>query len=135
MWARTGAGRTLRRVKSGPDFVGGYRGHHVEFDAKEFAGPSIPIEKSFTWHQVEKLRQSERAGNVAGFMLLAKRPMMAYWLRASLVLQLLDRLRFNRLPFKSLNLAWLDEHALKLGQVTPFGTFDWAALLVPDQAS
>jgi penicillin-binding protein-related factor A (putative recombinase) len=133
MWARTGAGRTIRRVKSGPDFVGGFGGRHVEFDAKEFMGASIPLEKSFTLHQVEKLRQAERSGSLAGFMILAKRTMTAYWLLASQVLRLLDLLRFNQLPCKSLNLAWLDEHAKTLGQVSPVGIFDWAAVLVPEE--
>lgn len=64
--------RKMRRVPSDVDFAGGGKcssGHFaICFDAKESAGMRIPL-ANFKEHQIRRLLQSARCGNIAGFMI------------------------------------------------------------------
>lgn len=123
--------RPLKRIKSPFDFTGCVRGRSVSFDAKEFSGSNIPL-LNLKEHQTLNLCYLERAGAVAGFMVRAKRTNQVFWLKASQVLALHEALRLRQSIPKSLNLAWLNEHAVTIGVAAAHHTLDWAAVLAPE---
>lgn len=123
--ARTADGKPLKREKTDCDFKGHARGFGVAFDAKEFSGASIPL-TNFKPHQVLRLFTFARTGGCAGFMIWAKRIDSIFWIeaRAFNPVYLLGQLR-------SLNLAWLKEHATLICQSTTGALIDWASVLFP----
>jgi penicillin-binding protein-related factor A (putative recombinase) len=125
-------GAPLLRVKSAPDYVGGILGYHIEFDAKEFAGPSISIE-NFKEHQVDNLYASERAGNIAGFMVLEKRTSNVYWVSAGWARAWRDNVRMNRFGVaKSLNFSKVADARIRLlCQVERNSVAHYAPALIP----
>jgi penicillin-binding protein-related factor A (putative recombinase) len=125
-------GAPLLRVKSAPDYLGGLLGYHLEFDAKEFAGPSISIE-NFKEHQVDNLYSSERAGNIAGFMVLEKRTSNVYWVSASWARAWRDNVRMNRSGVaKSLNFSKVADARIRLlCQVERTSLAHYAPALIP----
>lgn len=123
--ARTADGKPLRREKTDCDFKGHARGFGIAFDAKEFAGPSLPI-ANFKPHQVLRLFTFARTGGTAGFMRWAKRIDSIFWIEAA---------AFNLIylggKLKSLNLAWLKEHAILICSCTTGALIDWVSVLFP----
>lgn len=131
--ARTAKGQPLLRVKSGPDYVGGIAGFHVEFDAKEFAGASIPFTQ-FTPHQIQMLYDSHCAGNIAGFMVLEKRTLNVYWLRADFVQAWSLQIRRNEPGVRrSINFSTIttDERVRLVAPLTSIHCH-YAPVLIPD---
>jgi penicillin-binding protein-related factor A (putative recombinase) len=124
-------GLPLLRVKSGPDYLGGIGSLHVEFDAKEFSEASIPV-KQFTEHQVQKLYDAERAGAIAGFMVLEKRTSNVYWVTAQYTREWLDQARMRRDVAKSLNFSKIvDERVRLVCQVERDSMAHYAPALIP----
>lgn len=132
--AVTGLGRHLLRVKTPWDFHGHVGGRAVAFDAKEFAGASLPIHTNLKHHQALNLWQFARTGGVAGFMIYAVRTGQVWWLDAHRALELVEALRLRRPgALKSLNLAWFDCHALLVAEVNPYAIVDWAPALLGER--
>lgn len=121
--ARTGDGKPLKREKTDCDFKGHARGFGVAFDAKEFAGPSIPL-ANFKPHQVQRLYMFARTGGRAGFIIWAKRIDSVFWIEAQAFSAI-----YHTGHLKSLNLDWLRENALTICQWTTAALIDWAAVL------
>jgi recombination protein U len=126
-------GAPLMRVKSAPDYLGSVLGLHVEFDAKEFAGASISIE-NFKQHQIDHLYQAERAGALAGFMVLEKRTESVYWVAAGYAYEWMDQIRTRRAAVaKSINFAKVqDKRIWFLCRVERNSLAHYAPLLVPN---
>ena len=71
--------RKMQRVKSDVDYVGGGSSFSIVFEAKTSAGTNFPL-ANIEPHQLEKLRQRDRCGILAGAMV-----MMAKYERAFFV--------------------------------------------------
>ena len=133
--ASTGDGRALGRVKSAPDFVGSLRGRGLTFDAKEFAGTSIPYDQfdhDLSAKQIQDLYDAGLGGNLAGYMVLEKRTARVYWVEAAYVHGWSWNVqRGIKGTVKSINFAEVvDERIRLLGECDGF-RFDYAPLLLP----
>lgn len=127
--ARTATGRPLRRAKTMCDYLGHAKGHAVAFDAKEFKEASFPL-RDVQPHQATGLFNFYRTGGLAGFLLWSRRVDTVYWLTAEFMMQL--RLGGN---IKSLNIAWLEQHAKRITERASGATIDWAKVLLPPRAA
>jgi penicillin-binding protein-related factor A (putative recombinase) len=133
--AATGDGRTLKRVKSAPDFVGSLSGRGIVFDAKSFSGASIPydqFDEDRSGKQIEDLHDAWRGGNLAGYMVLEKRTMRVHWVEAEYVY----KWRWNvtrgiKGTAKSINFSEVVDHRIRLLGVCDGFRFDYAPLLIP----
>lgn len=115
--ARTGEGGLLMRMKSAPDYVGSIGPWPVQFDAKEFAGPSIGYD-NFSLKQIADLNASFVGGNrYSGFMVLEKRTMNVWWCQADYIYAWHQRIQRNeRDVVKSINFSRLDFSAPRISQ-------------------
>jgi penicillin-binding protein-related factor A (putative recombinase) len=127
--ARTGDGKPLKRAQTVCDYLGHAYGYGVAFDAKEFNGPSIPLE-NFKVHQVRGLYNYERTRGLAGFLVWSKRADKVYWVCAQFMMILR-----SAGTLKSLNIKWLDEHAVLITEKTTGALVDWARVLLYDKAN
>jgi recombination protein U len=125
--ARTGDGKPLKRQKTICDYMGHAYSLGVAFDAKEFDGPSIPLE-NFKDHQARRLFTFQRTKGLAGFLVWSKRVDEVYWVAADVVLKL--KAGFER---KSISIDWLRQKALLISKGTTGAIIDWARVLIlPD---
>lgn len=127
MKAVTGTGRLMKRIKTSCDYLGTVSGRGVAFDAKEFAGSSIPFSQ-FTAHQVRRLYEYARVKTLAGFMILAKRIDSVFWIDAE-ALSTAFHIGIGR-P-KSFNIDWLKTYAVLICERASQVTIDWARVLIP----
>ena len=124
--ARTADGKPLKRAKTDCDYKGHVRGYGVAFDAKEFAGASIPF-TNFKRHQILRLYEFMRTGGIAGFMVWAKRTDEVFWIPADLLIKVWTH--FDR---KSLPIEWLQTNARLICTLRPGAIIDWAAKIIPE---
>lgn len=111
--AQTLDGRCIQRVKSDVDYGGGGNGRFFKFDAKDTRGKSIPL-ANFKPHQIQNLAQSERCGNLAGFMLRFSDLNRVFFLKASFVEKADDAARFQRGARKSIALAACEQFGFEI---------------------
>jgi penicillin-binding protein-related factor A (putative recombinase) len=126
--ARMGDGRTLKRVQTSSDYRGTLRGLGLAFDAKEFSDDRLSLKK-LPRHQVDSLARFARARGIAGFMVWAKRAGTVYWVPAALMSKVYYE-AFGK-GVKTLNLAWFEEHAVRVAPIPPDDIVDYAAALTP----
>lgn len=124
MKARTGDGKPLKRAQTPCDYLGHAKGYGVAFDAKEFNGASFPL-VNVKPHQATRLNNYFRTGGLSGFLLWAKRTNKIYWINGEFMMILR-----SSGTLRSLNLAWLDQHATLITDKARGATVDWARVLL-----
>jgi penicillin-binding protein-related factor A (putative recombinase) len=138
--AKTAEGGLLVRMKSAPDYVGSLRGRGLVFDAKEFAGASIPyanFDHDGRAKQIRSVYAASRGGALAGYMILEKRTSRVYWVNGDWVMDWSERIRRTPGTPKSINFSKLDfssplvSHSVfLLGECDGY-RFDYAPKLIP----
>lgn len=134
MKARTADGRPLKRQKTSCDYIGTVLGRGVAIDAKEFAGPSIPL-RNFESHQVRRLDLFSRVKSVAGFLIYSKRADAVFFLEAGFFSPIyhtghVKSQNVHMGQVASLNVEWLRSNTTLVCERAGNDIVDWARVLI-----
>lgn len=110
--AVTVTGKFIKKQKSDVDYSGVAMGKHIEFDAKQTKGKSLPF-GNIERHQIENLHLTEKIGGIAGLMIFFSELNRVFFASASFVAKRIDEMIFEN-GRKSLSLADLEENALEI---------------------